>query len=97
MPMCTYNGPLKAVKVERRPPPQRGPGVLTGGPGLALDPKPAPLPALPEAGPAICGPFKVLRRLNEVCHRLQIPPDYYIIPLFHVSPQAGGGRSTPGV
>ena len=26
-----------------------------GGPGLALDPKPAPPPALPEAGSAVCG------------------------------------------
>ena len=46
---------------------------------LALDPK----PALPEAG--FVWPLKVLRRLNEVRYRLQLPPDYHINPSFHVS------------
>ena len=45
----------------------------------------APLPAMPEAGSAFCGAIKVLRRLNEVCNRLQLPSDYRINPSFHVS------------
>ena len=45
----------EAEKSECRPSPQRAPGVCTGGPGLDLDPKPAPPPALPEAGSAVCG------------------------------------------
>uniref|UniRef100_A0AAZ3S295 Tf2-1-like SH3-like domain-containing protein n=1 Tax=Oncorhynchus tshawytscha TaxID=74940 RepID=A0AAZ3S295_ONCTS len=38
-----------------------------------------------KLGPWFVGPFKVLRRLNEVCYRLQLPPDYHINPSFLVS------------
>jgi hypothetical protein len=41
--------------------------------GSGSRPETCPPPALPEAGTAVCG---VLRRLNEVCYRLQLPPDY---------------------
>uniref|UniRef100_A0A4W5RFE9 Chromo domain-containing protein n=1 Tax=Hucho hucho TaxID=62062 RepID=A0A4W5RFE9_9TELE len=68
----------EASESQRRPPPQ--------GPGLALDPKPAPPPALPEAGPVVCGaiqsPEETERGLLQVTAS---PTDYRINPLFHVS------------
>ena len=38
-----------------------------------------------KLGPRFVGPFKVLRRLNEVSYRLQLLPDYHINPSFYVS------------
>ena len=38
-----------------------------------------------KLGPRFVGPFKVPRRLNEVCYRLQLTPDYRINTSFHVS------------
>ncbi|KAM9568095.1 uncharacterized protein ACWYII_039152 [Salvelinus alpinus] len=35
--------------------------------------------------PRFVGPFKVLRRVNEVCYRLQLLTNYHINPSFHVS------------
>uniref|UniRef100_A0A8C7JNW6 Gypsy retrotransposon integrase-like protein 1 n=1 Tax=Oncorhynchus kisutch TaxID=8019 RepID=A0A8C7JNW6_ONCKI len=38
-----------------------------------------------KLGPWFLGPFKVPRRVNEVCYRLQLPTNYRINPSFHVS------------
>ena len=38
-----------------------------------------------KLGPQCVGPFKVLRRINEVCYRLHLPSYYRINPSFHVS------------
>uniref|UniRef100_A0AAZ3PZU8 Chromo domain-containing protein n=2 Tax=Oncorhynchus tshawytscha TaxID=74940 RepID=A0AAZ3PZU8_ONCTS len=38
-----------------------------------------------KLGPQFVGPFKFLRRVNEVCYRLQLPLDYRINRSFHVS------------
>ena len=38
-----------------------------------------------KLGPQFVGLFKVLRRVNEVCYRLQLHSDYRINPSFHVS------------
>ena len=56
------------------------------GVGVCLSPRNLPL-RLPcrKLGPRFVGPFKVLRRLNKVCYRLQLPSDYRINPLHHVS------------
>uniref|UniRef100_A0AAZ3R6L2 Tf2-1-like SH3-like domain-containing protein n=1 Tax=Oncorhynchus tshawytscha TaxID=74940 RepID=A0AAZ3R6L2_ONCTS len=58
----------------------------TPGNRVWLSPRNLP-PRLPcrKLGPRFLGPFKDLRRVNKVCSRLQLPPDYRINPLFHVS------------
>ena len=38
-----------------------------------------------KLGPQCVGPCKVLRRINKVCYRLQLPTYYRINPSFHVS------------
>jgi hypothetical protein len=38
-----------------------------------------------KLGPWFVGPFKVLRRVNEVCYRLQLPTNYHINLSFHAS------------
>ena len=42
-------------------------------------------PRFSQLGLRFVGTFKVLRRVNKVCYRLQLPPDYRINPSFHVS------------
>ena len=60
--------------------------MIAPGDRVWLSPRNLPL-RLPcrKRGPGFVGPFKVLRRLNEVCYRLQLHPDYPINPSFHVA------------
>ncbi|KAL0171575.1 hypothetical protein M9458_031886, partial [Cirrhinus mrigala] len=37
-----------------------------------------------KLAPRYVGPFKILRQINEVTYRLELPPDYRISPSFHV-------------
>ena len=53
--------------------------------GLALDPKPAPPPALPEAGPADCGAIQSPEETERGLLQVTSHPDYRINPSFHVS------------
>ncbi|KAL0172966.1 hypothetical protein M9458_033277, partial [Cirrhinus mrigala] len=52
-----------------------------------------------KLSPSYIGPFKILRRINDVTFQLQLPPRYRIHPTFHVSllkPFYPSATETPG-